>query len=50
MLERVCMLSACQFHNTFLGFPESVLMRSVDGCLTELISVVVIILWLWVMA
>ena len=42
MLERICKLSACQFHNTFMGFPESVRMRSVDGCLTESISVVVI--------
>ena len=29
-------------HNTFLGFPKSVRMRSVDGCLAESISVVVI--------
>ena len=37
-------------HNTFLGFPESVRMRSAEGCLTESISVVVITIWLRVMA
>ena len=44
MLEKIFRLSAYQFHNTFLGFPESVRMRSVDGCLTESISVAVIII------
>ena len=33
-------------HKTFLEFPESVRMRSVDSCGTESISVVVITIWL----
>ena len=37
-------------HSTFLGFPESVCMRSVDGCGTESISIVVITIWLRVVA
>ena len=37
-------------HSTFLGFPESVRMHSVDGCGTESISVVVITIWLRVVA
>ena len=37
-------------HSTFLGFPENVCMRSVDGCGTESISVVVITIWLRVVA
>ena len=39
MLDRICRLAAYQFNNTFLGFPESVRMRSVDGYLTKSISV-----------
>ena len=50
VLGRICKLSAYQFHNTFLGFPESVRMRPVDKCLTESISVIVITIWLRVMA
>ena len=50
MLDRKCRLAAYQFQNTFLGFPESVRMRSVDGYLTESISVVIITIWFWVMA
>ena len=50
VLGRICRLCAYQFHNTFLGFPESVRMRSVDNCLTESISVIVITIWLQVMA
>ena len=37
-------------HSTFLGFPESVCLRSDDGCGTESISVVVITIWLRVVA
>ena len=37
-------------HGVFLGFPESVRMRSVDSCLTESISVIVVTICLWVMA
>ena len=37
-------------HGAFLGFPESVRMRSVDICLTESISVIVVTIWLCVMA
>ena len=37
-------------HGAFLGFPESVRMRSVDSCLTESISVIVVTIWLWFMA
>ena len=48
-LERLCRFSAYHFHNTLLGFLESVRMRSLDGCLTESLSVVVITIWLWVM-
>ena len=29
-LDRICRLFAYQFHKTFLGFPESIRMRSVD--------------------
>ena len=36
--------------SAFLGFPESVCMRSVDGCGTETISVVVITIRLRVVA
>ena len=36
-------------HGAFLGFPESVRMRSVDSCLTESISVIVVTIWLWVL-
>ena len=50
MLDRICRLAAYQLHNTFLGFPENVCMRSVDGYLTESKSVVFITIWLWVMA
>ena len=50
MLDRICRFAAYQFHNTFVGFPESVRMRSVDGYLTESTSVVIITIWLWVMA
>ena len=50
VLGRKCKLSAYQFHNTFLGFPESVRTRSVDDYLTESISVIVIKIWLRVMA
>ena len=50
VLGRICKLSAYQFHNSFLGFPESVRMRSVDSCLTESISFLVITIWLRVMA
>ena len=46
MLERICRLS----HRIFLGFPESIRMRSVDGYLAESISVVIITIWLRVMA
>ena len=37
-------------HSKFLEFPESVRMRSVDGCWTESISIVFITIWLRVMA
>ena len=37
-------------HGAFPGFPESVRMRSVDSCLTESISVIVVTIWLWVVA
>ena len=37
-------------HGAFLGFPESIRMRSVDSFLTESISVVVITIWLRVVA
>ena len=37
-------------HSTCLGFPESVRMRSGDGCRTESISVVVDKIWLRVVA
>ena len=40
VLERICRLSAYQFHHTFPKFPDSVRMRSVDGSVTESISVV----------
>ena len=50
MLDRICRLAAYQFHNTFLGFPESVRRRSIAGYLTESISVVIFTIWLWVMA
>ena len=50
VLGRISRLCAYQFLNTFLEFPESVRMRSVDNCLTESISVVLITIWLWVMA
>ena len=50
MLEKICRLSAYQFHNTLLGYPENVRMRSVDCCLPESIPVVFILIWLWVMA
>ena len=41
-LEKICRLSTCQFHSTFLGFPKSVRMRSLDGSGTESKSVIVI--------
>ena len=47
--ERICRFSAYQFHNTFLGFPDSARKRFLDGCGTKLISVVVITIWFWVM-
>ena len=50
VLGRLCKFSAYQFHNMFLGFPESVRMRTVDSCLTESNSVIVITIWLRVMA
>ena len=50
VIGRICKLSENQFRNTFLGFPESVRMRSVDSCFTESISVIVITIWLRVMA
>ena len=37
-------------HRAFLGFSESVRMRSIDSCVTESISVIVVTIWRWVMA
>ena len=38
-----------KFRNTFLDFPESVRMRSVDGSGTELITEIIVTFWLWIM-
>ena len=35
-------------HGAFPGFPGTVRMRSVNSCLTESISAIVVTIWLWV--